>query len=138
LGGAGAAGADPVLDVVVADDDTLVAGAAVFPADTDPGAIGFAAVLVAFEDALSVFVPGAGSTVFALAFVGAAPVLAFAGVATAGPGWGCESPAGFDGFFVVEFGSFLSAGSEGIIEATLSFSTSTNPKSVLTLNMFFS
>src|SRR5882762_4380635 len=62
---------------------------------------------------------------------------------TAGSACGCESLDDFDGrppvsFFAVGCGSGFAAGVDGIIFEILSFSTSTKPKSVLTLNILSS
>src|SRR6266852_3985629 len=75
----------------------------------------------------------AGTIVFALALL--ADLAASAGDARADSALSCEFP------FFRRSGAFLAlccASAVGMIEATLSFSTSTYPKSVLTLNMLSS
>src|SRR5208282_3773252 len=100
------------------------------------GTSGFTAALVIFGVAFSCF-PVAGSADFALAFVAA--VVPSADDATAGSVFGAASVAG--SFFVAGVLSFFGvslAGVDGTIDAILSFSTRTYPKSVLTLNMLSS
>ena len=118
----------------------MIAGAAALLAVVFAGTSGFAAALVIFGEALSVFPADPEFMVFALAFDAAVP--ASAEVATAGSACGCESPAGFAGcwapsFFAVADSDFP-AGVDGIIDSILSFSISSYPYSVLTLNMLSS
>jgi len=83
----------------------------------------------------------AGLTVFSLAFAAVAD--ASEDVATAGSACGCESAAGFAGcgaasFFNAEAGSDFPVGVDGMMDSILSFSISSYPNSVLTLNMLSS
>ena len=119
----------------------MIAGAATLAAAVLVGTSGFTAAFVIFGVVLPVFPAGPGSTVFALAFVGVAE--ASDEDAAAGAACGCESAAGFEGcwlasFFPADAASGFHAGVDGIMDSILSFSTSTNPKSVLTLNMLSS
>src|SRR6266436_1870018 len=119
----------------------FIAGAATFPADPPAGNSGFTATLVTFGEDLSAF-PGVLAVAnLALAFVDAGD--ASLPDAAAGSACGCESAAGFGercaaSFFAVGCGPDFPAGVDGIIFKILSFSTSTYPKSVLTLNMLSS
>ena len=140
FGGAGDA-ADAASPFAVAAGDPLIAGAATLAAAVFVGTSGFTAAFVIFGRTFSVFPVVPGPAVFALAFVGAAEVSE--DDSTAGSACGCESPPGFDGcwaasFFVADAGSGFPAGVDGTMDAILSFSMSSYPKSVLTLNMLSS
>src|SRR5271169_2891866 len=100
------------------------------------GTSGFTAAFVIFGAVFSRFAV-AGSADLTLAFV--AGVVPSADDATAGSVFGAASVA--ESFFVAGVLSFFGvspAGVDGTIDAILSFSTSTYPKSVLTLNMLSS
>ncbi len=121
--------------------DPFIAGAATFPAGPPAGNSGFTATLVTFGVDLSAF-PGVLAVAnLELAFIDAGD--ASLRDAPAGSACGGESLDGFEGcplasFFAVGCGSDFPAGVDGIIFEILSFSTSTYPKSVLTLNMLSS
>src|SRR5215469_12700881 len=96
------------------------------------GTSAFATVFAVLAAVFSGFEPDAGTAVLTLTFAGIAPARGFAPDATAGSAFGCASPAGFDGcggtsFFGAGSTSDVAGGAAGIIEAILSFSTSTYP-----------
>src|SRR5215469_7153794 len=88
------------------------------------------AALAVFSDVFSDFEPDAGAAVFSLALAGIAPAGVFAADATFGSVSGCASLATFDGcagafFLAPGSASGFAGGVVGIMEAILSFSTST-------------
>src|SRR5580698_8442003 len=101
------------------------------------GTSGFASVLPNFGTILSCFIDAPGSADFAVAFFAVA--VPSAEDATAGSAFGSAFVAGsfFAAGVLSVFGVSL-AGVDGTIDAILSFSTSTYPKSVLTLNILSS
>src|SRR5260370_38886528 len=116
------------------------AGAAGSPAGAVPGSPGLTGMPVIFPPVLSILfclsALGVSNLTLALVVDGAGSVteaMAVSGLVCA-PGLPLADSALF---FVAGWVSVL-AGALGIIEAILSFSTSTYPKSVLTLNMFSS
>ena len=127
-------------------------GAAVLPATGEPFRAGAVASLVVALAGISGLIAAPlifaadlsacprllafGMTAFVLALV--AEGVAAESTAVSGLGWAlAETLAESAGFFAADGGSVF-AGAVGMIEAILSFSTSTYPKSVLTLNMFSS
>src|SRR5215469_382880 len=88
------------------------------------------AAVAVFSDRLSDFEPDAGAAVFSLALAGLAPARVFAAAATVGSVSGCASLCAVDGcvgasFFAPGSASDFAGGVVGIMEAILSFSTST-------------
>src|SRR5438552_3267448 len=140
FGGAGDAVAD-ASPLATTSGDPLIAGAGRLAAAVFVGTSGFTAAFPIFGRALSPFPAGPGSAVLALAFVGVAE--ASEDDATAGSACGCEPASGLDGCWAASFFpaggvSGFPAGVDGTMDAILSFSMSSYPKSVLILNMLSS
>src|SRR6266403_3504744 len=139
FGGAGcaAAGGTAALE---ATGEPFRAGAFASLVDALAGSPGLTGVALIFAADLSGFsrLPELGMKAFALALVATGAASAREAATLSDFGWGLTAIfAESKGFFATGCASGL-AGAAGMIEAILSFSTSTYPKSVLTLNMFSS
>src|SRR5262249_43916371 len=131
----GAGGGAEAVSVAGGAAGSLMAGAASFVTDAFAGNSGLTGVLPIFGAGFSRLADSTASG-FALALAGSAaaaePEATAASVAgVVFSGWGAA-------FLVAGWASVLALGVVGMIDAILSFSTSTNPKSVLTLNMLSS